>query len=493
MRKLNILILLFLALKSYSQEIEEIRPFYLQEISAFKAYYENSTEYNSEKLNRIFKEINSLPKVNSVNSKFYKENNNLIFEIYEEKNISLKLITSNNKKLSTIYLYSKGKVEHEIPYLENKIDGVYKVFLNDGKLLFETNYKSGKRNGYRKFYTLSENRIIEGNFINGQITGKIKVIEPENNRYLLYPNNLKNGIIEYYDISSNLYCEVPFIEGNIIQGEVIDYYYQSKNKRLVRNHKMGKLDGKTEYFDEKGNSKCILNYKDGMPIGEHKEFYLTGRIYKEIFYDENGIKIGTWKTYDESGKLSGELHYVNGKINGIEKIYINGILRSTREYVDDNLNGSWKHWNSETKIIESESQMIDNKCVSIIFYFKNGKISKRFENNAKNQPIRAEYFDKNGNLFYEEKYNSDKSSEGTHKYYFYDKNEDYFLGNEDEFDKNGFKIREKNYLKNDDYEEIRYKNNGCKIKIINRNKLTTTEYYYFGKKIEIEEFKKLDK
>ncbi|RZK01615.1 MAG: hypothetical protein EOO43_24220, partial [Flavobacterium sp.] len=368
-----------------------------------------------------------------------------------------------------------------IPYVNGKVNGIYKLFLKNGTPLFETNYKNGKRNGIRRFYTLSDNMVIEGNFIDGKVTGAIKITEPKENRFILYPNNIKNGTIQFYDMESYLYCEVPFIASNIVQGEVIDYYYHSKNKRLVRNHKMGKLDGKTQYFDEKGNSKCILNYKDGVPIGEHKEFYLTGELYQERFYDENGTKTGTWKTYDESGNLTGEIQYVNGKKNGIEKMYINKVLKSTRQYIDDKLNGPWKHWNSETNNIESESQMLDNKAVSTTFYFKNGRVSRRFENNALNQPIRAEYFDKNGNLFYEEKYNSDKSSEGVHKYYFYDKNEDYFLANEDEFDKNGFKVWEKNYA-GDDYFEIKYKANGCNVKTIYKNELKTVEYYYRTKK-----------
>lgn len=496
MKKLKYLIILLISFNIYSQEVYEIHPFNLEKIPELNSFYspsERTYEYNSEKLKRIFNETNSLPKVNSVNTKFYKENFNSIFEIYGGKNIELKIITNINKKECTIFLYRKGKVEHEIPYVNGKVNGVYKVFKDEGKPLVETNYKDGVRNGNRRFYAYNEERIIEGDCNNGQVVGKIKIINTEKNDYCLYPTNYKNGVIEYYDKNSNLICEVHFVDENIVNGEVIDYNITTKKKWLIRNHKMGKLDGKTECFDFNGNSKYVLNYKDGLPIGNHKEFYLNGGIYKESLYDENGIKIGTWKTYDESGNLKSELQYLNGKINGIEKMYNNKILISTREYVDDKLNGSWKHWNRETKIIETESQMVDNKCMSIIFYFKNGKISKRFENNTKNQPIRAEYFDKNGNLFYEEKYNSEKSSEGIHKYYFYDENEDYFLGNEDEFDKNGFKVREKNYMGNDDYVEIIYKNNGCNIKTIYKNKLTTTEYYYFGRKIEIEEFKKIDK
>ena len=499
MKSIKILLLLLISVQMNAQEVEEIRPFYIVEIREFTAFYNkqkmedlygHSTEYGPAKLNRIYSETNTLPRVNSVNSKFHKEDTTSTFEIYGEKNISMKIVATNDKKQSTIYLYSQGKVEHEIPYSNGKVNGIYKVFKSDGTSLFETEYKDGKMNGHRKFYTLSDNRIIEGNFVNGIITGKVKVTEPEQNRYMLYPNNFQSGVIEYYDMTDNLLCEVPFVDKNIVHGVVVDYYYNSKNKRLIRNHTMGKLDGKTECFDFNGKSKYTLNFKDGKPIGEHKEFYLEGGLHKESFYDEKGIPIGTWKTYDHLGKLSGEVPYFNGAINGVEKMYNGGYLIGSREYKDGKLNGAWKSWEIGTQSLASEKQMVNDKCVKICFYFKNGKISKRFENDAKELPIRAEYFDKNGKLFYEEPYNLDKTSEGTHKFYYYDQNEDYFLGDETEYDKVGFKVLQKNYLGKDDYEEIKYKTNNYSIKTIYKNHILTTEYYYFTKKISQDVYSK---
>jgi|GEM_PF-3089081 len=500
MKKLQYLLLVLLNMNLYSQKTEEIHAFYLQEIPGLATFCKNSVDYSPKKLDQLFKETCTLPRVNSKNSKFYKVGGKSIFEIYhdyDKKNITLKVVSENDQRC-VIHLFSNGKVKHEIPYVNGKADGVYKVFSTDGSLLFETAYANGKMNGVRRFYPQSKDAIMEANYSNGSLTGKIKVIQPDYNVFLLYPGNLTNGTIEYYDMDSNLFCEVPFIEGNVVDGEVIDYHYRSKNKRLVRNHRRGRLDGKTEYFDEQGKSKCILNFSDGMPIGEHKEFYLIagghlGGIYKESFYDQHGIKTGTWKTYDENGKLSSEVPYVNGKKNGLERMYSEGTLTASREYVDDKLNGPWKTWNRETKSLKSESQMVNDKTMSTTFYFKSGRISKRYENNLDNQPVRAEYFDKNGNLFYEEKYNPDKSSEGTHKYYFYDKNEDYFLGNEDEFDKTGFKVRDKVYMGNDGYEETIYKKNGLRTKTVYKDKVTTVEYYYFYKRITVEEFQKLDK
>ncbi len=497
MKLLKLLLLFLIGFPMYAQEVEVIHPFYIAEIREFTAFYNkskmedpygSSTEYGPAKLNRIYTETSTLPRVNSVNSKFYKEGGTSTFEIYGQKNISMKIVATNDKKQATIYLYAKGKVEHEIPYANGKVNGVYKVFKSDGTPLFETEYKDGKMNGHRKFYTLSSDRIIEADFVNGVITGKVKVTDLENKRYMLYPNNFQSGVIEYYDATDNLICEVPFVDNNVVQGEVVDYYYHSKNKRLVRNHNKGKLDGKTECFDRDGKSKYTLNFKDGQPIGTYKEFYLNGGLYKECFYDENGVPIGTWKTYDRLGKINGEVPYSNGVINGVEKIYNGGYLIGTREYKDGKMNGSWKHWETGTQTLVSDQQMVDGKCVQITFYFKNGTVSKRYENDAKELPIRAEYFDKNGNLFYEEPYNADKSSEGTHKFYYYDQNEDYFLGDETEYDKAGFRVRQKLYLGKEDYEETKYKLNNYSIKTTYKDHILTTEYYYFTKKITEEEF-----
>jgi len=490
--KIFFLIILFVTSKLHSQEVEKIYPFYLDKIPSFKSIYDFNGELNKKELKEMFAGIKSIKMENSFDRKFYKENNQSILEIYDEKkNISMKLIRSNDKNEYIMSIYFGGEIKYEIPYRNGKVNGIYKVYYYDDWA--EINYKDGLKNGLRKIYRSNNKQIIEVVFLNEKVSGKIKIIDTERNNFMLYPNNLEGGIIEYYDSHANLYCKVPFINKTFVQGEVIDYYYHSKNIRSVKNHKLGKLDGKTEYFDEKGNSKFINYFKNGMPIGNYKEFYLNGGIYEDRFYDDNGIKIGTWITYDESDKIIGELPYINGKINGVEKKYFNGIVICTKEYKDDKLNGSVKHWNSYTKNIESESYMVDDKNISIIYYFRNGKISRKFENNIKSLPIKAEYYDKNGNLFYEEKYNAEKSSEGVHKYYFYDSNEDYFLSDEEEFDKNEFKVREKNYMKNDDFIEKKYNTNGTFVKTIFKNKITTTEYIHYGKKISVEEYNKINK
>jgi len=493
MRKIRLLwSILLITSKLHSQEVEKIYPFYLDKIPSYKSIYDFNGELNRDELKELFVRIKSLKKENSFDRKYYKENNHSILEIYDGKKISMKLVQSNDNKEFNISIYFGGIIKQDVTYKNGKVNGIYKVYYYDDWA--EINYKDGLKNGLRKIYSSNNNQIIETNFLNDSIVvGKIKIIDLERNQYMLYPNNLKNGIIEYYDSYDNLYCKVPITDKSMVQGEVIDYFYHSKNIRSVRNHKLGKLDGKTEYFDEKGNSKFVNYFKNGKPIGNYKEFYLNGGIYEDRFYDDNGIKIGTWITYDESGKIIGELPYINGKINGVEKKYFNGIVTCTKEYKDDKLNGSLKHWNRYTKNIESESYMVDDKCMSIVYYFRNGKISRKFENNIKNQPIKAEYYDKNGNLFYEEKYNAEKSSEGVHKYYFYDSNEDYFLSDEEEFDKNEFKVREKNYMKNGDYIEKKYNTNGTYVRTIYKNKIITTEYYYYGKKISIEEYNKINK
>lgn len=489
----NYLILLLFTLKIYSQEIEEIRPFYLTEISSFSVFYNCTDELNSEKLKALFKEISSLPKVNSGNSKFYKENGNSIFELYGEKNIRLKMIKSTDNIDCKIYLYSNGKVVQEIPYKNGKVNGIYKVFLSNGSILFETNFKDDKRNGIRRFYTL-DHEIIEGNFINGQIVGKIKVIDNEfYNRYMLYPNNLEKGIIEYYDMNSVLYCEVPFINKTIVHGQVI-YYYPDKKKRLVQNHTNGVLDGKTECFKSNGDLQCTLLFTKGKPIGNHKTYYKNGNIFEESFYDENGTKTGKWKTYDERGGLKNELLYKNGELNGVEIIYMNGFAIGTREYIDGKLNGMWKSWSSETKKLESERLMKDNKEVYSIRYLKNGKIARKIEFNSNYQVVKAEYYNKEGSVFYEEKYNAEKSSEGIHKTYMYDKNDDYFLYGEQEYNKKGFFVREKIFMPNEGYIETEFTLNGHSIKTIYKDNKISKEYYlYKTKKVSFEEFNKLDK
>jgi antitoxin component YwqK of YwqJK toxin-antitoxin module len=109
-----------------------------------------------------------------------------------------------------------------------------------------------------------------------------------------------------------------------------------------------KFDGKdgikTVYFPESEIVQQIVEYKDGKRIGELKEFYRNGNLkvrqyYKNdsltdsaFFYYENGNlqytqylkdfkKEGTWKKYNEQGKVYEEINFKDDYLDGYTTTY----------------------------------------------------------------------------------------------------------------------------------------------------------------------------
>lgn len=117
---------------------------------------------------------------------------------------------------------------------------------------------------------------------------------------------------------------------------------------IILGSSCNKFDGKdgikTVYFPESEIVQQIVEYKDGKRIGELKEFYRNGNLkvrqyYKNdtltdsaFFYYENGNlqytqylkdfkKEGTWKKYNEQGKVYEEINFKDDYLDGYTTTY----------------------------------------------------------------------------------------------------------------------------------------------------------------------------
>ena len=100
---------------------------------------------------------------------------------------------------------------------------------------------------------------------------------------------------------------------------------------------------------------------------EYEGEYLYNIKYNGKGYDENGNVIyelingnGKVKEYDFYGKLEFEGELLNGKINGIVKIYDNGDLRFEGEYLNGKRNGKGKDYYGDGKL-EFDGEYLNGK------------------------------------------------------------------------------------------------------------------------------------
>ncbi|MGC4042120.1 MAG: hypothetical protein QM710_15355 [Flavobacterium sp.] len=434
----------------------------------------------TEKLASFLIEVSGFPKTNSVNSKYFNEKDYAVLEIYGEKNIRLRIEYRATGNI--VYNYSDGKVKHEIPFSNKKANGVYKKFASDGSLLLEVPFKNNLRNGLSKYYI--DDKTVECEFANDKITGKIKVTDKQRNTTAFYPSNFEKGEIEYYR-NGNLSAIVPFTDRGILNGKVIFYDYGGF-KKIEYNHTNGVLDGKTEYFDGSGNLIQSSMFKNGVPIGSHKIFWSGGTLYAEKYYDDSGIKTGTWKTYKSNGKLEKVTPYQNGKINGIENTYLDGQLLNSREYVDDKINGLSIIYKNNRK--ESEIIYKNSKQLGWTYYFSSGKVAKKVKYDSNTIPLSITCYNVDGNVIYDFTYK--ENAVNITKEYIYKSDDTYFIATETEYDPSKFITREKMFFGNNDYSETFFSTNGSKMTTKKTGDAFTKKYYIQTKEVTEADFNK---
>ena len=183
------------------------------------------------------------------------------------------------------------------------------------------------------FFTIFSDRIIPGT------TKTLKVDYPVFS-YKKHPNE-KNKLIELFYYSGNLYTgKVFFFHGS---------------------------------YEEEGVFKDGL--REGIWIRKIKHinwlsFFAEGTYYSEITF-KNGVEDGPYRRYYKKklGKmmLTGEGNYIEGRKEGIWKVYCHGKLTSEVNYKRNKLDGEKKNYDFNEKLISIEFYK-EGQLVTIVRY-----------------------------------------------------------------------------------------------------------------------------
>ncbi len=182
------------------------------------------------------------------------------------------------------------------------------------------------------------------------------------------------------------------------------------------------------------NGKLLYEgyFKDGKPVGEWKRYHEGGQIKAIISYSEvsdsaftqmfnefgkkvaegnfvNEKKEGPWSVYSENRKIAEE-NYRNGVKDGISKKYYDtGEVLEECDWKEGKQDGNYRAFYQDGKPY-LQCKMSNNQrnglCIS---YFQNGmtEMEAYYTNSLRDKTWK--YFDENGNLLYELKYNLGKT------------------------------------------------------------------------------------
>lgn len=324
----------------------DIIHYYADKKSGYHTHYEFQYTDSNKIKDLIYKEL--YVDDNKNGKSFYYEKNHLKKIIQYENNVpdGWAYEYSFDTLIIKLYEYRNGFMVYSEKI--NRFDkdtlkqGVWKYFYPDGKTQREENYLHGQLNGFYKEYDPQGKLIKMIKYVYGkpvEETTKEDSIFTEKKEF--YQNGaLKNiGYYKYdsiqvgphkkYDIEGNVTLVKLYNNNGILEGEGL---FDSKGK---------KTGNWREYFPN-GQLMAEGNYRTGKRTGKWTFYYEEGKI-QQIGYFYKGSYDKEWNWYLLTGKLFIRENYYHGKLDGLVfQLQDNGDTLFTGQYVDGEKNGYWK-------------------------------------------------------------------------------------------------------------------------------------------------------
>ena len=123
-------------------------------------------------------------------------------------------------------------------------------------------------------------------------------------------------------------------------------YYANGTLKEETPYRFGRKQGPEKQYYEEGSLSIIKEYKDGK-ARISRQYYPSGELMVETFYDEDGYAHGLARGYYKDGKLKRETIYKNGKWKQRKEYYKDGKLKS-----EESSEGRWrKEYDEQGKVI----------------------------------------------------------------------------------------------------------------------------------------------
>lgn len=177
---------------------------------------------------------------------------------------------------------------------------------------------------YLKITDPKENIVYQGRTLNGKKDGWWEVLQ---NKTLIccgnYNSDKKYGFWRYYKLGG-------------------------ETKKFV-NFKKDTLDGLAQEYSKDSILISEGNYVKGLKSNYWKYFHNNGKV-KEQGYFHDGCKSGWWQSFESNGNLLEEASYSRNEISGYVKKYLKGILFEEGKLFNGRRRGTWKSYNEKGKL-----------------------------------------------------------------------------------------------------------------------------------------------
>lgn len=127
----------------------------------------------------------------------------------------------------------------------------------------------------------------------------------------------------------------------------------------------GKRQGMMYWYNDKGEIKSQVNFKNDKEHGQYISYYDNGNMKLSVNYID-GHKDGIQKTYFNNGQLGSQINYKRGWREGVMKEWdVEGFKLSEVFYKHHYKVGVKKYYNHKGEVVKTEEYKMDRNPIMI--------------------------------------------------------------------------------------------------------------------------------
>jgi antitoxin component YwqK of YwqJK toxin-antitoxin module len=266
------------------------------------------------------------------------------------KMISKELFVNDRREGLSLYFYSNGLIREEVPFTNNKRNGIAREYNEEGSLITLQRFNNGVLVERERINRTDEKGLKQGvwktYFENGRTKSEIN-----------YKDDLLNGSYKEYDENGNLSVLLQYAKGILMeQKDTAEMDIEIRNQ-----------------LDSDGNILYSGSYLKNIPVGIHRVYGKTGKVINGYLYNNDGTKLGEgiitnegkkegeWKYFNKDGTIRSSGNYANNLEKGTWKyFYFNGKTEQTGVYKNGKVDGLWK-WYYDNGDLRREEEYFEGK------------------------------------------------------------------------------------------------------------------------------------
>ena len=280
---------------------------------------------------------------------------------------SMELFAGDKKEGTARIFYPDGKIKQTIPYVKGKKDGLSREYDREGKIITLLEYSNDYLISREKINFTDASGLKQGEWLDFYPDGKIKT---ERN----YRDDLLHGYYKEYDEKGKLLVTLLYDSGKVT-GTNID--------------NTGEIDIVNRY-NEAGKLIYSGPFKEGVPVGIHREYNDDGTVKNASLYNDNGVLIsqgivnedgsrnGPWKDFSADGVVIAEGNYTDSRRSGAWKFYnAAGKLEQAGSYNNGRIDGTWRWYYPEGELLREEDYYQGKRDGQYTEFTRTGEIIAR--------------------------------------------------------------------------------------------------------------------